>query len=340
MLGAVQVGRPTTLTEVARLAGVSLTTASKALNGHARISEATRERVLNAATELRYTPNLLAKGLASGRSSVIGVILRNPMVHRLAMPIVIGAQSALEQRQLAAIIADARGIGDRLADLAIMLRQRKVEGLLIVGDNQGETPSITASAKLPTVYVHGPTTNSRDVVHLADDFAGAVRLIDHLVGIGRSRIAHITGPDYSPAVQQRVTGINHALQHHGLALVSGTRYGPWSQRWASQAARAVLDDVPDVDAIACGSDQIAAAVLETVTSLGRKVPEDIAITGYDNWAIFAEETDPPLTTIDMDLEHLGAAAVSDLFAIISGTRVGSGTRYHEGTLVIRGSTVK
>jgi LacI family transcriptional regulator len=336
----VQAGRPPTLTEVARLAGVSLTTASKAVNGHDRISDATRERVLNAARELRYTPNLLAKGLASGRSSVIGVLLRNPMVHRFAMPIVIGAQSALEQRQLAAIIADARGVGDRLADLAIMLRQRKVEGLLIVGDNQGETPSITASAKLPTVYVHGPSTNSRDVVHLVDDFAGAVTLIDHLVGIGRSRIAHITGPDYSPAVQQRVTGIDHALQHHGLRLVSGTRYGPWSQRWASQAARAVLDDVPDVDAIACGSDQIAAAVLETVTSLGRKVPEDIAITGYDNWAIFAEETDPPLTTIDMDLEHLGAAAVSDLFAIISGTRVGSGTRYHEGTLVIRGSTVK
>jgi len=328
------------LTEVARRAGVSLTTASKALNGRDRISDATREQVLNVARELSYTPNLLAKGLASGRSSVIGVLLLNPMVHRFAMPLVIGAQSALEQRQLAAIIADARGMGDRLADLATTLRQRKVEGLLIVGDNQGETPSITASARLPTVYVHGPTTNSRDVVHLADDFAGAVRLIDHLVDVGRSRIAHITGPDYSPAVQQRVTGINHALKHHELRLVSATRYGQWSRRSASQAARDVLEDVPDIDAMACGSDQIAAAVLEAVTSLGRKVPEDIAITGYDNWAVFAEETDPPLTTIDMDLEHLGAAAVSDLLAMISGTRVGAGTRYHEGTLVVRGSTVK
>jgi LacI family transcriptional regulator len=130
------------------------------------------------------------------------------------------------------------------------------------------------------------------------------------------------------------------MKHHGLRLVSATRYCPWSRRWASQAARDLLDDAPDIDAIACGSDQLAAAVLEAVTSLGRKVPEDIAITGYDNWAIFAEETDPPLTTVDMDLEHLGAAAVSDLFAMISGTRVGSGTRYHEGTLVVRGSTIK
>jgi len=328
------------LTEVAHRAGVSLTTASKALNGRDRISHATRERVLNAASELRYTPNLLAKGLASGRSSVIGVLLRNPRVQRIAMPLVIGAQSALEQHQLAVIIADARGMGDRLAELANMLRQRKVEGLLIVGDNQGETPSITASAKLPTVYVHGPTTSSRDIVHVVDDVSGAVRLINHLVGIGRSRIAHITGPEYSPAVQQRVAGINHAMKHHGLRLETGTRYVQWSRRWAGQAARDVLDDVPDVDAIACGSDQLATAVLETVTSLGRKVPEDIAITGYDNWAVFAEDTDPPLTTIDMELEHLGAAAASDLFAMISGTRVGGGMRYHEGTLVVRGSTVK
>ncbi|HMK95933.1 MAG TPA: LacI family DNA-binding transcriptional regulator [Acidimicrobiales bacterium] len=325
---------------MALLAGVSLTTASKALNGRDRISDATRERVLNAARELRYTPNLVAKGLASGRSSVIGVLLRDPMVQRFAMPIVIGAQSALEQRQLAAIIADARGVGDRLADLAATLRQRKVEGLLIVGNNQGETPSITAVAKIPTVYVHGPTTNSRDVVHIADDFAGAVRLIDHLVEVGRSRIAHITGPDYSPAVQQRVAGITHALQHHGLRLVREVCYGGWSRRVSSEAAREVLVDAPDIDAIACGSDQIAAAVLEVVTASGRKVPEDVAITGYDNWVVFAEETDPPLTTIDMDLEHLGAAAVSDLSAMISGARVGAGIRYHEGTLVIRGSTVK
>ena len=216
-------------------------------------------------------------------------------------------------------------MGDRLADLAIMLRQRKVEGLLIVGDNQGETPSITASAKLPTVYVHGPTTNSRDVVHLVDDFAGAVRV--NRPSRGHRAVTHRphNRPRLLPGGPTACHGDQPRPQHHGLALVSGTRYGPWSQRWASQAARDVLDDVPDVDAIACGSDQIAAAVLETVTSLGRKVPEDIAITGYDNWAIFAEETDPPLTTIDMDLEHFGAAAVSDLFAIISGTA--SGLRY-------------
>ena len=296
------------------------------------------KRVLRAARELSYAPNLVAKSLASGRSSIIGVLLRDPMIHRIAMPIVIGAQSVLEQRDFSAIIADSRGLVDRLAELAVMLRQRSVDGLLIVGDNQGKTPSITALAKIPCVYVHGPTSNSRDVVHVADDFVGAVAVVNHLVGIGRARIAHITGPKHSPAVQQRVLGVTHALDEHGLRLATSVRYGLWSQRWARQATLEVLAKVPDVDAIACGSDQLAAAALEVVIASGRKVPDDVAITGYDNWAVFAQETDPPLTTLDMNLEDLGAAAVSDLFAMIGGNRVGGGTRHHEGTLVIRGST--
>lgn len=334
----VEAARPSTLTEVARLAGVSLTTASKAVNGRARVSEATRKRVLRAAKELSYAPNLVAKSLASGRSSIIGVLLRDSMVHRLAMPIIVGAQSVLEQREFSAIIADARGVADRLADLAVMFGQRNVDGLLVVGNNQGETPSITAAAKIPTVYVHGPTTNPRDVLHLVDDVAGAVVIVNHLVEVGRSRMAHITGPEYSPAVQQRALGVSRALHQHGLGLAADIRYGPWSQRWARQAAREVLDEDPEVDALVCGSDQIAAAVLETVLASGRKVPDDVAITGYDNWPVFAEETDPALTTLDMELGHLGASAVSDLFAMMSGARVGGGTRYHEGTLVIRGST--
>lgn len=334
----VQADRQSTLTEVAQLAGVSLTTASKAVNGRDRISEATRKRVLRAARELSYTPNLVARSLASGRSSTIGVLLRDPMIHRIAMPIVIGAESMLQERQLSAIIADARGVVARLAGLAVMLRQRNVDGLLIVGDNQGQTPSITVAAKIPCVYVHGPTTNPRDVVHLVDDFAGAVAIVNHLVEVGRVRIAHITGPEHSPAVQQRVLGVGHALDEHGLQLVGDVRYGQWSQRWARQAAREVLADAPDLDAFACGSDQIAAAVVETVIASGRKVPDDVAITGYDNWPVFAEETDPALTTLDMNLEELGAVAASDLLAMINGARVGGGTRHHEGTLVVRGST--
>ena len=115
--------KPPTLIEVARLAGVSLTTASKAVNGRDRISEVTRRRVLRAAKELSYAPNLVAKSLARGQSSIVGVLLRDPKVHRFAMPIVIGAQSVLEQRDFSAIIADARGVVERFADLVSSARR-------------------------------------------------------------------------------------------------------------------------------------------------------------------------------------------------------------------------
>lgn len=188
--------------------------------------------------------------------------------------------------------------------------------------------------------VGAPAESYRDVVTAIkqdpDNLGGLVTT--HLVGIGRTRIAHITGLRHSPAAQQRALGVTHALDEHGLRLAGRVRYGLWSQRWARQATRDVLAKVPYVDAIACGSDQIAAAAMEVVIASGRKVPDDVAITGYDNWPVFALETDPSLTTLDMELEHLGAAAVSDLFAVIGGARVGGGTRHHEGTLVIRGST--
>ncbi len=305
--------RPATLTEVAQRAGVSLTTASKAMNGRDRISEATRRRVLRAARDLAYAPNLAAKSLASGRSSIIGVLLCDPTVHRFAMPLLIGAQSVIEERDFSAIIADARGVESRLADLAVMLRQRSVDGLLVVGDNQGRTPSITTIAEIPCVYVHGPTTNHRDVAHVEDDFTGAVKVVEHLAELGRARLGHITGPENAPAVQQRVLGLTHALSARGLRLAYGPLYGSWSQRWARQAALQALAEAPDLDAIVCGSDQIAAAVLEVVVASGRRVPEEIAITGYDDWAVFAQETDPALTTYDMGLEQIGAAAVERSF---------------------------
>ena len=116
-------------------------------------------------------------------------------------------------------------------------------------------------------------------------------------------------------------------------------YGPWSQRWGRAAVWQLLEATPDVDAIACGSDQIAAGVVDALLAGGRRVPEDVAVTGVDNWSVFALETEPPLTTVDLNLEAMGAGAVRDLFGIIDGEPVTGGIRRHPGDLVVRGSTV-
>jgi LacI family transcriptional regulator len=115
-------------------------------------------------------------------------------------------------------------------------------------------------------------------------------------------------------------------------------HASWSQRAGRAAAERLLAQAPDVDAIICGSDQLAMGVAEAVRASGRRVPDDVAITGFDNWPVFALETDPPLTTVDMNLQTLGAAAVRDLFGMIDGEPVGGGVRLHDCTLVVRGST--
>ena len=331
--------RASTLTEVARRAGVSLTTASKAINGQNRVSEETRARVLKAARELSFTPNPMARSLISGRSGTVGLIIVDSLSQRFVVPTMLGAEAALSEINLSMITSDARGDLGRLRSLADMMRQRMVDGLIVVGDNNVLTPSITADFQAPVVYIYGETGQSRDIVHVPDDRDGGRLALEHVVALGRRKIAHLTGPRGTRAVMERAKGIRSSLRRHELTLVIPIAYGRWSQRVARATAEQLLVEYPDVDAIVCGSDQIASGVVDAVVAAGRRIPEDIAITGYDNWVTFAQETDPPLTTVDMNLEALGAAAVRDLFGVIDGEAVGGGVRLHACTLVVRGSTV-
>ena len=145
--------RPATLVEVAKRAGVSLTTASKAINGKNRVSEETRARVMAAAEELSFTPNPIARGLITGRSSTVGVIIADSMTHRFAVPVMLGAEAALGEIDLSMIACDARGDRARSRELARMLAARKVDGVLLVGDNNVVTASVTRYIDVPVVYV-------------------------------------------------------------------------------------------------------------------------------------------------------------------------------------------
>jgi LacI family transcriptional regulator len=219
-----------------------------------------------------------------------------------------------------------------------MLGARKVDGVLVVGDNNKVTASVTQYLEVPVVYVYGESDVDADIVHMPDDENGIGLVADHLVATGRRRIAHLTGPRRTTAVVQRVHGLNTRLKSHRLRLSSPVQYGEWSQRWGRAATLALLEQQPDLDALVCGSDQIASGALAALSDLGRKVPEDVAVTGYDNWGVFALESEPQLTTVDMNLEALGAAAARELFTIIDGETRPGGVRRHACELVVRDST--
>lgn len=328
--------KASTITEVARLAGVSVTTASKAVNGRTKISEATRERVLAAARQLDYHPNPLARSLHSGRSGTVGVVLVSTSMHRFAVPLLLGIEAGLAEIDLSLTLSDARGDEARVQELARTLRHRKVDGLIVVGDNNAVTPAVDAG-RVPVVYVHGCTARVEDVAHAPDDRGGAALAVDHLVATGRRRVAHLAGPRGTRAADERAGGVAEALARHGLELTTSARYGPWSQRWGRAATAELLAEQPGLDAIVCGSDQIATGALAALEAVGRRVPDDVAVTGHDNLPILAQESDPPLTSVDMNLEELGATAARRLFEIIDG-RPQHGLVLQPATLVVRGST--
>jgi LacI family transcriptional regulator len=321
---------------VAALAGVSPATASKALNGRDEVAPATRAKVIAAAGKLAFRPNALARGLMSGNTSTIG-LLTNDSAGRFSIPVLLGAENALGDDQISVLLADARGDAIRERHYVRALLAQQVTGLIVVGESSNRRPSIGLDLPVPVVYAYAESTDPADLSYIPDDRGGARMVLEHLYSLGRRKIAHITGPAGYRATADRVTGLTEFLDEAGLPLAGReVRYGEWSQRWGRHAAEYVLNDDPDVDAIFCGSDQVAAGVTETLAARGVRVPQDIALAGFDNWEIFSTGTSPPLTTVDMNLQRLGAIAAQYLFAAVDGER-DAGVRHLPCRLVVRDS---
>jgi LacI family transcriptional regulator len=154
---------------------------------------------------------------------------------------------------------------------------------------------------------------------LPDDTGGGRLAAEHLLGQGRRRFGHITGPERFLCARKRARGFCDTVAVAGVDFAAhDVLYGEWSERWGRQAVRVVLGSTPDVDAIFCGSDQIARGVTDTLRQIGKRVPEDIAVVGYDNWSPMVLGADPPLTSVDMCLEHVGRVAAEHLLLAING----------------------
>jgi LacI family transcriptional regulator len=127
------------------------------------------------------------------------------------------------------------------------------------------------------------------------------------------------------------------LDEAGQPIVGGAMFGDWTQQWARHAARTLVAAHPHLDAIFCGSDQLAVGVADTLHQMGVRIPDDVALVGYDNWEVFSAQSRPPLTTIDTNLQDIGAAAAKYLFAALGGEAI-SGVIRHPTRLVVREST--
>ncbi|MFC9500357.1 LacI family DNA-binding transcriptional regulator [Streptomyces sp. NPDC056982] len=304
------------LADVAALAGVSVGTASKALNGGGRMRPETRQRVLQAVEELGFRPNQYAQSLHSGRSWTVGLMTTDG-IGRFSTPVLLGAEDALGAGKISVLLCDTRGDSIREQHHLRNLMDRRVDGIIVTGRRTDARPPLPGVESVPVVYALSPSTDPADTSVVTDDRGGARLAVEHLVATGRTRIAHVTGPQHHAAARERAQYAVEQLANAELQLSTGrTHFGEWSEAWGRRAAEAVLRTAPDTDGFFCGNDQIARGVADTLRERGVGVPTDVAVVGYDNWDTMALASRPPLTTIDMNLAEIGRIAALELLQAI------------------------
>lgn len=310
-----------TIRDVAEAAGVTIGTVSKALNGQGKLRQETRDRIRATAEALGFRPNDLAQSLLRGRSYTVG-LLTTDSYGRFSIPLLTGIENALGDAQISVFLCDARDDPDRERRYIDSLLAKHVDGIIVTARRTDRrSPINVGNSGLPVLYAFTQVSDPAALCILPDDAQGARVAIEHLLNHGRRHFAHVSGPDYFEAVQLRIAGAREVLHAHGLDLPDERiLLGRWRESWGYEAAASLLDGDPQIDAIFCGSDQIARGVVDGLREHGVRVPDDIAVIGFDNWDVMATAARPALTTIDMNLQELGRFAGSRLLAMIDGEK--------------------
>jgi LacI family transcriptional regulator len=328
--------RLTGIAAVAELAGVSTGTVSKALNGTGQLRESTRLRVWAAAEKVGWLPNGAARSMRSGRTYAVGVITTDSY-GRFSIPVLRGVEDALGLGEMLCFLCDSRDDPLREQHYVRTLLARQVDGIIVVGRKEDPRVPLGKDLPVPVIYAFAPSTDPADCSIIGDEHDGARRAVDHLVKTGRRRIAHITGLESHASAVLRAEGFRTAMAAHGLDPVGDVWFGSWTEDWGHNGVRALLSTSADVDAIFCGSDQIARGAAYELAELGRSVPEDVALIGVDNWSPFTEGNRPHLSSVDLNLGTIGRRAGEALLAALEGT-ANPGIHTVEPELVVRESS--
>jgi LacI family transcriptional regulator len=325
-----------TIRDVARASRVSVATVSRVFNERPRVSEATRLRVVTAASRLGYWPNGTARSLITNRTHAIGVLL--PDLHgEFFSEVIRGIDLAARRRGLHLLVSS---YASTAADLMSALRtvRGRVDGLIVM------TPDVDASNALDPRGRGGPTVLLNPELELAGhdsisiaNFDGAQAMVRHLLQLGHRRIATITGPERNIDARQRLEGYRATLRDHGLERSPELEIlGDFTERSGYEGAAELLKRRPRPSAIVVANDHMAVGVLGALQDAQLRVPEDMAVTGFDDIPM-ARYLTPPLTTVHVDMLQLGQRAVEML---LGSTEPASPESRHEvlsTTLVVRRS---
>ncbi|MEU5380658.1 MULTISPECIES: LacI family DNA-binding transcriptional regulator [unclassified Streptomyces] len=299
--------RPT-LEAVAARAGVSRATVSRVVNGGEGVREPLVERVLRAVEELGYVPNQAARSLVTKRHDAVAVVIAEPETRVFADPFFalqlrgISKELTAHDSQLVLLLTEGRADHARVGRY---LAGGHVDGALVFSLHLDDPlPELVQRAGVPTVFGGRPDwgEGNRSVYVDSDNRGGAREAVRYLVGLGRRRVGHITGALDQTSAVDRLDGFRDVMVDADPRLIAE---GDFTPAGGERAMLLLLERCPDLDAVFAANDLAASGALRVLRAQGRRVPEDIAVVGFDDMLPVAEQTDPPLTTIRQDIEEMG-----------------------------------
>jgi LacI family transcriptional regulator len=321
-----------TMRDVALLAGVSTATVSHVINGSKNISAETTERVLQAISQVNYKPNTLAKSLRMGQSHTIGVLVEDIRGLPVAS-IVSGISETLAKGGYKTILHDLHlleklynqyeQIGSyrqRINDGLSLLQSANVDGIIYVAMHDRHLDYLFDEMDIPLVFAYSHGTE-KDTYITYSNRDSAADIIRFLIGKGHKHIAVIAGHPHSYPTAQRLLGIQMAMQQAGLSLPQEyIRYGNWEYESGMVQTGELLRLPIWPTAIFAMNDLMAAGCMAVLTSEGLRIPQDIAVAGFDNREI-AEYLQPPLTTVALPTTEIGVQAALHIIDMISNPRI-------------------
>jgi DNA-binding LacI/PurR family transcriptional regulator len=325
---------PVSIKDIAKEAGVSPSTVSRALNDHPHVNDKTKEYIRNIAKAMGYVPSILARSLVSKRSATIGVAMTD-LVDPYYGPLMLGIEDAAKAQNFQVMISSFYRSAERELDIVHDFHMRRMDGIIITGSEVEEAYGSTDQRFfMPIVLVNRPNFLFSVSV---DRCLGAQKVVGHLIELGHRRIAHISeGSQYQPK-SRRLKGYRTALEKHGIPFNETLIVdGDGGISGGIKAVPPLLDLPERPTAIFCFNDMTAIGVINALRQRGYEVPRDFSVAGYDDLEMAAYYF-PALTTVRQQTYQLGKQAVEMLLELIKGVD-GTASQMVEPELVIREST--
>ena len=312
--------RKPTIRDVAAAAGVSRGTVSRVINGGHWVSPDARRAVEEAIESTGYHANHHARSLATGRANSLAFLLTEPQHLLFADPtfsiLLRGAAESLARRHMTLVLLVA-GTGAERENVAQFVSGGHVDGVMLVSSHESEPLlDLLVAAGVPTVACGGVLGREDDVPSVQVDEIGSARIMTrHLLDRGYTRIATITGPPDTPGGRYRLVGFQEELgELFDPALVEA---GDYTTESGADAMQRLLDRAPDIDAVFAASDLMAAGAMATLRRNGKRVPDDVAVAGFDDSGL-AATLEPPLTTMRQPFDKVSDSMVEVLLHVIDG----------------------